>query len=77
MEQLDSPSITGFGATLSMRREPEISSDSKGGQISLKDTGLFTFAKLVFTATTPFVGGLSLSSEDTDVTVLEVFKDMN
>lgn len=67
MEQLLSPSpSTGFGITLSMPREPEISSEAEGGHISLKDTGLFTFAKLVFTATTPFVGGLSLSCEDID-----------
>lgn len=31
--------------------------DSEVGQISLKDTGLFTLAKLVFTAITPFAGG--------------------
>lgn len=33
------------------------STDSEVGQISLKDTGLFTLAKLVFTAITPFAGG--------------------
>lgn len=36
----------------------------EGGQINLKDFGLFTCIKLVLTATTPLVGGLSLSKKE-------------
>lgn len=34
------------------------------GQINLNDMGLLTLAKLVLTASTPFVGGLSLLSSE-------------
>jgi len=37
--------------------------EDKGDQISLKDIGLLTLTKLVFTTSTPFVGGFSLSYE--------------
>ena len=38
--------------------------EDKGDQISLKDVGLLTLTKLVFTTSTPVVGGFSLSCED-------------
>jgi hypothetical protein len=41
-----------------------MSPEDEGSQISLKDMGLLTLAKLVFTARTPFVGGFSLKYED-------------
>lgn len=43
---------------------PSAGRTPEGGQINLKDFGLFTCIKLVLTATTPLVGGLSLSKEE-------------
>lgn len=55
---------TSFGGESESFTPPsEKSPENKDDQISLKDIGLLTLARLVFTATTPFVGGLSLSCE--------------
>lgn len=61
MEQMASASVFHNESELSTS-SPLMPTDVKGGQINLKLIGLLTVTELIFTARTPFVGGLSLSS---------------
>lgn len=59
MEQMASASLFHNKSELSTS-SPLRPTEVKGGQINLNLIGLLTVIELVFTARTPFVGGLSL-----------------
>ena len=62
MEQMASASVFHNKSELSTS-SPLMPTEANGGQINLKLIGLLTITELIFTARTPFVGGLSLSSK--------------
>lgn len=72
MEHIISSSEQPSSAVNSVIPTPSTGRTSGGGQIGLKDFGLFTCIKLVLTATTPLVGGLSLSKEEQRLTNFSV-----